>query len=338
MKTLADVAQRLGVSQATVSRAANGKSGVSESTRRAVLDAMQDMGMLGKEALRGMPQRVALVTPDLTNPIFPAFVTSISTHLARRNILPELCTYTVSGASESAFVQMVLKSQVQGVIFLAGKYDTEHADLSDYALLREAGIPAVFLNAASPELTGHCVMTDDAAGTRMAMRHLISQGHRRIGLLMGDPHHYPSLIKFRTAVEYATAHGVEVDADHAVWTTYGVESGRTGAASLVEDGATALLCASDQLALGAIKGVRMLGKSVPGDVSVVGFDDSPWLTSTSPSLTTVRQPVAAMSGAIVKALWVAMHDPSLLDQRQDLLFEPELVVRESTAINRSLLG
>lgn len=336
MKTLSDVAHKLGVSQASVSRAVNGKPGVSEETRRLILDTMQDMGMVGRDSLRGSPLHVALVTPDLSNPIFPAFVTSISTHLSKRNILPLLCTYTLSGSSESALLQMVLKSRVEGVIFLAGRYDTEDADHSDYALLREAKVPAVFINAMSPDLPGQCVMTDDAAGARMALRHLASQGHTRIGLLMGDPHHIPSLVKFRTAMEFAGEVGVQVSPQETVWTTYGFESGREAALGLIDDGVTALLCASDQLALGAIKAVKGRGMSVPGDVSVVGYDDSNWLGFTSPTLTTVRQSVDAMSGAAVDALHHAMRTSSVIDEHKDLVFEPELVVRESTGMCRSL--
>ncbi|MDU0348506.1 LacI family DNA-binding transcriptional regulator [Actinomyces sp. MRS3W] len=335
MATLADVAQRVGVSQATVSRALNGKPGVSEKTRRTILETMRELGMVGDSLQRGIPRQVALVAPDLSNPIFAAFVTSISTYLARNNLLPVLCAYTLSGASESSLLEMVLKQQPTGVIFLAGRYDTEFADHGDYAMLAERHLPTIYMNAADPALIGHCVMTDDAAGTRMAMRHLASQGHTRIGLLMGDPHHYPSLVKHRAAVAFAQEAGLDVSDESTVWTTYGFESGRDAALRLGEQGVTALLCASDQLALGAIRALKSLGLDVPSDVSVIGYDDSSWLAYTSPALTTVRQSVDAMSRAAVDALLRCMEDPSLIEVRRDLVFEPELVVRESTGICRT---
>ncbi len=330
--TLADVAQRVGVSQATVSRAINGKPGVSDKTRQAIAQAMRELGMAGESLQRGAPRQVALVAPDLSNPIFAAFVTAISTYLARNNMLPVLCAYTLTGASESSLLEMVLKQQPVGVIFLAGRYDTEFADHSDYAMLRERRLPTVFINAAAPGLPGQCVMTDDAVGTRMAMRHLASQGHTRIGLLLGDPHHYPSLIKHQAALSFAREAGLELPEEATAWTTYGFESGRDAALRLGEQGITALLCASDQLALGAIRALNSMGRSVPGDVSVIGYDDSPWLPYTSPALTTVRQSVDAMSRAAVAALLRCTEDPALLGVRRDLLFEPELVVRESTGI------
>ncbi|QPL04640.1 LacI family DNA-binding transcriptional regulator [Actinomyces respiraculi] len=329
------MAQRVGVSQATVSRALNGKPGVSDKTRRTIMETMRELGMVGESVQLGTPRQVALVAPDLSNPVFAAFVTSISTYLARHNLLPVLCTYTLRGASETSLLGMVLKQQPIGVIFLAGRYDTEFADHSDYAMLYERHLPTVFINATAPGLRGQCVMTDDAAGTRMAMRHLVSQGHTRIGLLLGDRHHYPSLIKYEAARSFAKEAGLDLLDEATVWTTYGFESGRDAALRFGEQGVTALLCASDQLALGAVRALRSLGLDVPGDVSVIGYDDSSWLPYTSPALTTVRQSVDAMSRTAVDALLRCAQDPALLDQRRDLVFEPELVVRESTGICRT---
>jgi DNA-binding LacI/PurR family transcriptional regulator len=108
-----------------------------------------------------------------------------------------------------------------------------------------------------------------------------------------------------------------------------MEGARAAATSLVAAGVTAIVCASDVLALGAIRAVRRLGRRVPEDVSVVGFDDSAFMNCTDPPLTTVRQPIEAMGQAAVDLLVSQMTGVGVLTD--ELLFEPELVVRGSTA-------
>ena len=97
---------------------------------------------------------------------------------------------------------------------------------------------------------------------------------------------------------------------------------------MLRQGVTGVICASDVLALGAIRAARRAGLSVPGDVSVVGYDDSGWLNSTDPPLTTVRQPIESMGKAAVALLVNQMESVAM--HREELLFEPELVVRGST--------
>ncbi|TDB85664.1 LacI family transcriptional regulator, partial [Micromonospora fluostatini] len=107
------------------------------------------------------------------------------------------------------------------------------------------------------------------------------------------------------------------------------EGARVAATKLVDRGATGVICASDVLALGTIRAVRRLGRTVPGDVSVVGFDDSAFMTCTDPPLTTVRQPIETMGQAAVDLLVTQIEGGGVL--ADELLFEPELVVRGSTA-------
>jgi DNA-binding LacI/PurR family transcriptional regulator len=108
-----------------------------------------------------------------------------------------------------------------------------------------------------------------------------------------------------------------------------MEGARAAATRLAERGVTGILCASDVLALGAVRAVRRLGKRVPRDVSVVGFDDSAFMTCTDPPLTTVRQPIEAMGQAVVDLLVQQIQGVGV--PPDELLFEPELVVRGSTA-------
>jgi len=324
-RRLAEVATRVGVSEATVSRVLNGKPGVSNTTRQAVLTALDVLGYERPTQLRGVRARlVGLVLPELQNPIFPALAEVVGGALVQLGFTPVLCTRTAGGLTEAEYVSMLLDQQVSGVVFCGGLSSAE------YASLLERGVPVVLLNAAvdfsatrgsSPALGFPQVSTDDAAAVQQAFAHLTSLGHQRIGLLVGPADHSPSRRKaaaFRALTRGPIGHAL-----------FSFEGGQAVAAELLDSGATALVCGSDVLALGAIRAARRKGLSVPEQVSVVGYDDSAFMNYTDPPLTTLRQPIEAMSRAAVTLLvnQISGNNPT----PKELLHEPELVVRGSTA-------
>src|ERR1041385_7764766 len=139
-RRLADVAKKVGVSEATVSRVLNGKPGVSEPTRQRILTALDVLGYERPTKLRGERARlVGLVLPELSNPIFPAFAEVVAGALAKRGFTPVLCTRTVDGVSESDYVDMLLDQQVSGVIFSGGLFAQASAPHEHYVRLRERG-------------------------------------------------------------------------------------------------------------------------------------------------------------------------------------------------------
>ena len=172
--------------------------------------------------------------------------------------------------------------------------------------------------------------TDDVTAAGQAFTHLASLGHQRIGLVAGPPDHMPSRRKLAAFTEHARRGSAAGDAEpapveHAL---FSLEGGQAATTRLLRHGVTGVICASDVLALGAIRAVRRAGLSVPGDVSVVGYDDSAFMNCTDPPLTTVRQPIESMGKAAVALLANQMENVSVYPE--ELLFEPELVVRGST--------
>src|SRR5256712_9491881 len=152
-RRLAEVARKVGVSEATVSRVLNGKPGVAEATRQSVLTALDVLGYERPTQLRGARARlVGLVLPELQNPIFPAFAEVVADALAKRGFTPVLCTRTSAGTSEAAYVEMLLEHQVSGVIFSGGLYAQAAEDHEHYIRLRERGLPTVLINAAYDDL------------------------------------------------------------------------------------------------------------------------------------------------------------------------------------------
>ena len=163
-------------------------------------------------------------------------------------------------------------------------------------------LPVVLVNAAAEHLDFPRVSTDDAVAMEQAYGHLASLGHERIGLILGPPDHVPSRRKLAAFEAVAEAGGGAHVAELVERTMFSLEGGHAAATRLIRHGATGIVCASDPLALGAIRAARRAGLSVPADVSVVGYDDSAFMNCTDPPLTTVRQPIEAIGRAAVAML------------------------------------
>jgi DNA-binding LacI/PurR family transcriptional regulator len=328
---LADVAKKVGVSEATVSRVLNGKPGVSDATRESILTALDVMGYERPTKLRGDRARlVGLVLPELQNPIFPAFAEAVGSALAQQGFTPVLCTQTAGGGvTEADYVELLLQQHVSGVVFAGGLYTQADAPHDHYKRLAARKLPTVLVNAPVDGLGFPTVSCDDASAAEQAVTHLLSLGHARIGLLLGPPDHIPSRRKLASALRVAEAAGHPILRDRIVHSLYSLEAAQASAARLLKAGVTGIVCASDPMALGAIRAVRRAGRTVPGDVSVIGFDDSALMNCTEPPLTTVRQPIDTMGRLVIELLVNQISNGTV--HHDELLFEPELVVRSSTA-------
>ncbi len=327
---LTDLAVQAGVSTATVSRVLNGKPGVSPQARQAVLTALDMLGYERPERLRTRPAGlVGLVVPELSNPVFPAFAQVIETALSDRGYTPLLCTQSPGGTTEDQYVEMLLEHGVDGIVFVSGLHADTTANLDRYHRLRSRGMPVVLVNGYAEGVDAPAMSTDDDAAMEQAVRHLVSLGHRSVGLAVGPTRFVPARRK-RDAFIAALARHLSADAAerHVVSTLFTVEGGQAATNELIDTGHTAVVCGSDLMALGAIRAARSRGLSVPDDLSVVGFDDSPLIAFTEPPLTTIRQPVTAIGHAAVDALVSEIRGTPM--SRSELLFHPELVVRGST--------
>jgi DNA-binding LacI/PurR family transcriptional regulator len=327
---LADVAKQAGVSEATVSRVLNGKPGISDTTRAAVLTALDVIGYERPTHLRVRRARmVGLIVPELQNPIFPALAEVVAGGLAQRGFNAVLCTRTGS-MSEAEYVEMLLERQVSGMIFAGGQYAEADAPHDHYQRLLQLRLPVVLVNAAAEHLDFPRVSTDDAVAMEQAYGHLASLGHERLGLILGPPDHVPSARKLAAfGVAAAGANGGPLPAELVERTMFSIEGGHAAAARLIARGVTGIICGSDPLALGAIRAARRAGLSVPAGLSVIGYDDSAFMSCTDPPLTTVRQPIEAIGRAAVEMLAAQIEGSSV--SADELFFEPELVARGSTA-------
>ena len=330
---LDDIARQAGVSTATVSRVLNNRGGVSEQARRSVVTAVDVLGYQRPAVLRSRATGlVGVLVPELQNPIFPALAEAIEIALADHRYNHLLCTRSPGLPGERAYIDMLTDHGVAGIIFVSGVHSDTTAETEQYQELLTSGMPLAFINGYASELDAISVSTDDAVAMNLAVRHLADLGHTRVGLATGPDRYVPSARKidgFRAALaQHLPAEPVCVHIGG-----YSMESGRVAATALIGQGCTAIVCASDFLAIGAIRGARVLGLRIPQDISVVGYDGSFLVAYTDPPLTTVRQPVSALARTTVDDLLDEIAGRPVL--HGDITLEPELVVRESTGPHRA---
>lgn len=333
-KKISEVAEFAGVSVATVRRVLNDKPGISAATRAAVLTALDVFGLERPTRFRTESEQdglVGLVVPDLQNPIFPAMVEAMSIGLVKLGLMPVLCTRTADGVSEANYIELLLRRDVAGIVFVGASFADAGPDAG--RVLRERKIPLVLLNAADEHDGVPRVSVDDAAAAELALAHLTSLGHERIGLILGPASHVPSARKLGAYVRWQEARvgdraGDRPWRDLVVHAPFSMEGGSAAATRLIAEGVTGIVCASDALALGALRAARRQGLTVPGGLSVVGFDDSAYMVAVEPPLTTVRQPVRALGAEVIRLLneQLAGH----VVQSEEMLLQPELIVRSST--------
>ncbi|KAA2262340.1 LacI family transcriptional regulator [Solihabitans fulvus] len=360
MSGLAEIARAAGVSISTVSRVLNRKAGVNEETRLRVLGVLAELPYTPRGL--GALQRtgvIGLLVPELSNPVFPAFAEALETRAARLGYSSLLCNTRAasvrrdngngSGAAmgeaamgEEEYVRMLLARGVEGMVFVSPEITNVEVPVGEaprpsyYAKLLDDGVQMVFLNGATPALDVPDVTVDEQLAGYTATRHLIELGHRRIGFVSGPARSLPSRLKRAGWAAALEEHGLPADAEFVAHAPFGAEGGGTAVAELLDTvRPTAVICSSDHMALGVLREAHQRGLSVPGDLSVVGFDDIPLAAYSSPALTTLAQPIEEMAAAAVDEL-VHRLDP---DRRRPSgnytrVFRPRLVLRESTSAPR----
>jgi DNA-binding LacI/PurR family transcriptional regulator len=323
---LNEVAQRTGVSLATVSRVLNGRPGVSAETRRSVLDAAAELGY------QEIPPRsgsgvLGIITPELDNPIFPHLAEAIGSRLARHGLLAMICPSTAETVNEQDYLDHFLDTEAAGVVVVNGRYSQVSLDFGPYELMRDKGLPVVLVNGMGKECPIPAVSIDLTEAGAGAVRHLADLGHRRIGCQVGPRRYWSARLMIEGWRSGMAERGISADDSLISETLFTIEGGRAGVAKLLEAGATAVVTGSDLMAVGSVAGVKAWGKQVPGDVSVVGFDGTPITAYTDPPLTTFRQPLNRMAGTVTGLLLDEMHGRTSAGLH---LFTPELVVGGST--------
>lgn len=328
MARLIDIAKAAGVSEATVSRVLNGRSGVNEATRRSVTEVARRMGRVVDAGQVEDGPLVGVLVPDLDNQVFTSWAERIEAELFERGASTLVAMRARTAEREREILQRFLRCGVVGIIVVSGHHAQESGPLDHYREVTAAGIPLVLVNGVQEELDAAFLSTDDDHAVRAVLSHLQELGHERVGLAVGDEHTWPVREKLR-AFEAVTADWAE-DPQPVSFTDFSYAGGYEAARDLVARGVTAIVCGSDVMAAGALEGVRSLGLSVGRGISVAGYDDLFWASLTNPPLTTVRQAVGSIARAAVRTALSGGED-SRRPTRTEVVVRPQLIVRGSTA-------
>ncbi|MEV0204558.1 LacI family DNA-binding transcriptional regulator [Streptomyces sp. NPDC050788] len=328
--TIKTVAARAGVGRTTVSRVVNGSDLVSADARARVLAAIKELNYVPNTVARGLvtsrTNAVALVIPESASrlgsePFFAALIRGVSEALADNRTQLQLMLVR-DQAEREQLTESVAARRVDGVLLVS-----VHADDPLPAMLEEMGLPTVLAGRRDVGERLSYVHADNTGGAAQAVRHLLGSGRSKVATIAGplDMDVGRSRLEgWRTAHHEAgvTASQVLVETGDFSW-----ESGRRAMHSLLERAPDldAVFAASDLMALGALDELRRQGREVPGDVAVIGFEDS-LARYAHPPLTTVRQPVEELGRTMVRILTAITQEGGA---RQQLMLPTELVVRES---------
>ena len=326
--TLADVAELAGVSSATASRVLTGSAKVSQRTRDRVEAAMTRLDYVRNRAPRAsQPRRagsIALVVGEeivkvFADPFFARMLGSVSNSLIAADL--QLILLTLHSPREYRTVSRYLRSgHVDGALFVSMHGRPDYASF---------GVPIVLCG--RPFRGGEklsYVDADNVSGAWKAVKYLLDNGRRAIATIAGPPDMAPGidrLLGYRKAMTGADA----ADPGMIAYGDFQSASGEHALFRLIDHrpGIDAVFAASDLMAAGALRALRRLGRRVPDDVAVIGFDDSPSAQQARPKLSTVRQSVDAMAGRMVGELLAQIANPGR--QPSHIVLDTELVLRDS---------
>jgi LacI family transcriptional regulator len=325
-----DVAERASVSVTTVSHVINETRPVSDELRERVLAAMDELGYqpnrLARSLRRGHTHTIGMIVPDSTNPFFAEVARGVEDTSFEQGYSVILCNSDGNLDKEVFYTNVLAERRVDGILFVAAGISTEQ--IRD---LQARRMPVVVVDREIPDVAVDSVLTDNARGGELATRYLMDLGHRCIGCIAGPSDVTPSAERVTGYRQALDESGIPVDEALIVKGDFQYESGYQAARQLLsmDDPPTAIFACNDLMAVGAISAAAEMGRRVPADLSVIGFDDVGLASFANPPLTTVVQPKYEMGVIAATMLLERMHEPEIPPRRR--MLDTSLLVRRSTA-------
>lgn len=327
LATIRDVAKEAGLSTGTISKALSTPERVSKKNLEKIEAAIKKLNykpnMLAQKFRAKTSKTIVVLVPDIANLFFAKLISGIE-HVAQAKGFSVLLGDTRdSSAREQEFIRMVETKLADGIVNLRPYKPSD-------AVLPKEDIFAV--SAASCENTpSYSVRIDNVGAAKKAVKHLVSLGHKRIGLITGledNPHTIDRLAGYKAALEES---GLEYDSKIVVGGDYNYWSGLHAAEQIVNmaERPTALFCMNDQMAIAAMKGFHEHGIRVPEDISIIGFDDTNVSKYCIPTLTTISQPAEKMGEKAAEVLFQLIEGKP--PETEEYILPYEFIIRESTA-------
>jgi DNA-binding LacI/PurR family transcriptional regulator len=324
-----DVAREAGVSTATVSRVLSGKPYVSEDLRKRVLDAVQTLSYRPSRVARSLRvQRsniLGLIVSDVQNPFFTTVARAVEDVAYQHQFSVFLCNTDEDPEKEALYIDLMLAEHVAGVIVTPSS-STSKA----YRHLVDADVPVVALDRRVEGGDIDTVVVDNVSGAYEVVAHLIAEGHRRIGAVLGTRVSTTGEERYRGYARALEAHGIPLD---PALVRSGV--GRTGIGYeytqellALANPPTALFVGNNLLTIGALRAIQEQGLRIPVDIALASFDETDWMYFVRPALTVVAQPTYEL-GQIAAEMLLRRLDDKHAPPREVVL-RPTLLIRDSS--------
>jgi LacI family transcriptional regulator len=330
--TMADVAREAGVSLMTVSRALNNKDDIRPETREEIMRIVQKLGYRPSGIARSLVTKrtgtIGLIVPDVSNPYFSGIAHGVAEIANQEGLSVLLCDTEEEPQYELNFLTVLEEKQVDGVVIAAPRQKTENI-----APLLARHHSVVVVNRVFDGEPGFSasgsVINNDLAGGQMATNHLISRGHRVIGFLAGPSNSYGGQRRYQGYKASLEKAGMAADGQFSHYCPPTVKGGREAALQLLTDHpqVTALFCFNDMVAIGALQAGNQLGRKIPDDLAIVGYDDIPMAAWVTPPLTTCSVPFEEMGRLATHLLIDRIHNCN--DGCDNKVLMPQLTIRAS---------
>jgi LacI family transcriptional regulator len=331
--TISDVAKAAGVSTATVSRVLSGGSHVSDKTRRQVEKAANELGYTGNAMARALRSKhsgiIGMIVPSISNPFFTALVESVEHELHSVGKTLFLCDSQGSVELEAQRLKSLQQSHVDGII-ISPCHGIESAVAINAVPLTT---PVVQLDQFVLGTATDWVGVDDARAMEMLVAHLAEQGVKSAVFVSSASTNSSTKARLDGFLDVAARYQIEVRPEDIMLGRFSVDWGEEAGSALAQRDhlPDAIVCGADIVAFGIIRAFNVAGIAIPGRVKLTGFDDVSYASIVTPTLTTVRQPTRLLAAEAVRIL---SHGPrGETNAFAKVAFAPELVVRESTALN-----
>jgi len=331
MVNIKDVAKKAGVSVTTVSRVINNKEPVSMNTRHLVIKAMEELNYVPNQLARGMrTQRtytIGIVIPEFINSFYHELFHYMEEECAKEGFRI-LVSSTRGGKEQTEHIKDLISRRIDGLVFCTYQGD---AELINFLMGVEKNVPIVFLDNLDGDLPINAVYTDGYDAMKRMVLHLMEMGHRKIGFIRGLSRYHVANDRYSGYRQAMKENGLYIREDWVFEGDFHIESGYRAGKYFIEqcrDTPTAIIAASDLMAIGAMNYFLTKGISIPEEMAVAGYDDIFLSRVTVPSLTTIAQPMKMIVRRTMDLITHQIEYPDI--QRKKIALKGELKIRHTT--------
>ena len=325
--TIKDVAREIGVSYSSISRALNGKEGVSEKTRKKILGAAERMGYQPNDLARGLVNKISktvgVIVPDINNPFFGEIVAGITDASSENEYNIFLCVSGWDPKREKKYFNTLRQKRVDGIILKSAGKNEDYDDIKS---------PLMIIERYSKKHQCDSVEVDNELGGYLAAKHLMECGYRNIAVILGKEDYFASESRLKGAERALREYGIDLNPDLVIEGSFTIEGGRKAAKQIFESGKSidAVFGVNDLISIGVLQYCDESNINVPEEVGVIGYDNISYAGLPQIQLTTVHQPKYELGKMIFETLLEEIRNQETKRPTKKIILNPELKIRKTT--------